>query len=46
MDHDALDESLEALREVIVRLATAASRGVTEPGKGLSWLQQAARVRP
>ncbi|WP_194927342.1 hypothetical protein [Catenulispora pinisilvae] len=45
MDHDVLDESLEALREVIVRLATAASRGVAEPGKGLSWLQQAARVR-
>ena len=46
MDHDGLNESLEELRDVIVRLATAASRGVGEPGKGLLWLQQAAKARP
>lgn len=46
MDHDSVDESLEGLRDVLAKLAQAASRGVAEPGKGLLWLQQAASVRP
>ncbi|SFK00300.1 hypothetical protein SAMN05216275_11581 [Streptosporangium canum] len=41
LDNDALDEELINLRDTLRRLAQQASRGVAEPGKGLSWLQRA-----
>jgi hypothetical protein len=45
MDADALDQSLEDLRAVLVKLAQVASRGIIEPGRGLAWLQRAASAR-
>ncbi|MFJ9552656.1 hypothetical protein ACIRPH_02500 [Nocardiopsis sp. NPDC101807] len=41
MEHRALDESLLELATALKKLSRVASRGVEEPGPGLSWLQDA-----
>ena len=41
MEHRALDDSLLELAAALKKLSRVASRGVEEPGPGLSWLQDA-----
>jgi hypothetical protein len=41
LEHRALDKSLEELSAALAQLSRHASRGVDNPGPGLSWLQNA-----
>ncbi|WP_433475380.1 hypothetical protein ACQPZP_43125 [Spirillospora sp. CA-142024] len=41
LDNEALDDALIGLRDTLSQLVRTASRGVSEPGIGLAWLQRA-----
>ncbi|MEV7007265.1 hypothetical protein [Streptosporangium sp. NPDC051022] len=45
LDNEALDEAILGLRDTLRKLAQQASRGVTQAGEGLLWLQNATTDR-
>ena len=45
LDDEALDDSLLALREALVRLTKQAARSVRHPGENLLWFQSAMKDR-
>ncbi|MEU8205555.1 hypothetical protein [Streptosporangium sp. NPDC049046] len=45
LDYEALDEAIVGLRDTLQKLAKYASRGVSDPGEGLIWLQNATSDR-
>ncbi|GGK78283.1 hypothetical protein Sme01_23110 [Sphaerisporangium melleum] len=44
-DHEALDDAILGLRDTLRKLAQQASRGVSDPGEGLIWIQNATADR-